>query len=243
MLSIVMAARICRARFGWTGRSTAPRRRRIARGTCRAVAVRFDARCNPAASSLNDRFSGPPISNVAPRVDGSTTARSTRAATSETDTKLIGLAPRPNMTGRPEVPAVWSSRSSQNSAKAVARTIVHGTPLPRRYSSARCFIRKSSIGCVADAPTMDISTTAAFAATAASMRRRLPSRSTEAGDTLTDVAKPVNRRHDGAHAHHRRTEGATVSHVADDDVDLAVIEMSGALPVAREHANGKTSRL
>ena len=63
------------------------------------------------------------------------------------------------------------------------------------------------------------------------------------GRHMTDVAKPVNRRHDGAHAHHRRTEGATISHVADDDVDLAVIEMRGALPVAREHANGKTSRL
>ena len=136
MLSIVMAARICRARFGWTGRSTAARRRKIARGTCRAVAVRRDACCNPAASSLNDRFCGPPISNVAPRVDGSITARSTRAATSETDTKLIGLAPRPKMTGRPDVAAVWSSRSSQNSAKAVARTIVHGAPLPRRCSSA-----------------------------------------------------------------------------------------------------------
>ena len=25
---------------------------------------------------------------------------------------------------------------------------------------------------------------------------------------IADVAKPMNRRHDGAHAHHRRTQGA-----------------------------------
>ena len=41
----------------------------------------------------------------------------------------------------------------------------------------------------------------------------------------------------------RRTESATIAHVAFDQFDLWLVEMSGAPTVAGEHANGEASRL
>lgn len=47
----------------------------------------------------------------------------------------------------------------------------------------------------------------------------------------------------GPDADHRRTESATIAHVAFDQFDLWLVEMSGAPTVAGEHANGEASRL
>ena len=78
------------------------------------------------------------------------------------------------------------------SAKALARTIVHESALARRCSSAAHFIRNSSIGWSGEAPTTETRITSAggTAAAAASIRLRLPSRSTLSGVTLPEPANP-----------------------------------------------------
>ena len=112
------------------------------------------------------------------------------AATSTTDTRLTGLSPRPNTSGRPDLAAVRRSRSTHSSMNAVARTTVVGTPLAAAWRSAACFIRNSSIGLSGAAPTTDINTRSAPAAPAALTRLALPSRSTVAGEMPRGPTKP-----------------------------------------------------
>ena len=66
-----------------------------ARGMCRGATAEPEDWIE-VASSVSVRFSGPPISIVSPRAPGSAITRSTSAATSFTETKLIGFSPRPN---------------------------------------------------------------------------------------------------------------------------------------------------
>jgi hypothetical protein len=94
-------------------------------GTWRGALVRPAAAWIAAASWLKVRFSGPPIWSMRPRAAGSVTACSTSAATSVTETKLIGLSPRPKTTGRPERAAVWLAR----------RSTARRTRWPARWSS------------------------------------------------------------------------------------------------------------
>ena len=86
------------------GRRSRPWRAAPARGTCRGVRASAAVGCDHARQSVRVRSSGPPISSVWPRVSGSMTARSTSAATSSTETKLIGFCPRPKTSGRFERP-------------------------------------------------------------------------------------------------------------------------------------------
>ena len=74
--------------------------------------------------------------------------------------------------------------------KAVARMMVHGTPLARSVSSAACLARNKPTGWPAEAPTTEISTNAAPAAVAASIRFAFPARSTEAGEMPPGPVKP-----------------------------------------------------
>src|SRR4029077_15228285 len=60
---------------------------------------------------------------------------------------------------------------------------------------------------------------------------------------ISDVAAPMNRRHDDAHARHRTAQAASNAHVAFDDLDAAAFEVRSPLPIAREHSNAQTSRL
>ena len=130
--SIAKAARVCRASCGLSRPMVLAVSRSIAGGTWRGEPVRPSAVWTAAASWLKLRLSGPPISRVWPREPGSVTTWSIRAATSATETKLTGLSPRPNTSGRPDRAAVWRSRSTHSSMNALARTMVVGTPLRRR---------------------------------------------------------------------------------------------------------------
>jgi hypothetical protein len=61
------------------------------------------------------------------------------------------------------------------------------------------------------------------------------------GRNISDVAEPVYRRHDRADARHGRAQAAAIAHVAFDDLDPAVFEVSGPPPIAGEHPNAQTS--
>ena len=168
---------------------------------------------------------------------GSVMARSTTAATSMTETKLMGLSPWPKTRGRPERAAVCSSRSIHSSRKAEARTTVVRRPLAARVllggvlhaEQLHRAVRRSAdgrhqheVGAGGVGRVDEVGV-----AVAIDGRWRDSPRSGEA----------VNSRDDNVDSGGGLAKAVAVADVADDHLDLGGRKVRGALRVAGEDAN------